>query len=61
MIKNITRLEHKAGERVYHFTCESDSPLGEIHDALSKFKSYVVDVINAQEKNKETNNEQPQG
>lgn len=58
MLKTITRLEHKVGDRIYHFTCENDSPLGEVHDALSKFKSYVVDVINAAEKNKKTDDEE---
>ena len=53
MIKSVTRLEHKVGDRVYHFMCDNDSPLGEIHDALAKFKSYVVEIINAAEKNKE--------
>lgn len=53
MIKNITRLEHKVGDRIYHFVCENDSPLGEIHDALSKFKSCIIEIINGQEKAKE--------
>ena len=53
MIKNVTRLEHKVGDRVYHFLCDNDSSLGEIHDALAKFKSYVVEIINAAEKQKE--------
>lgn len=45
MLKNITKLEHKIGERVYQFVCENDAPLGECHDALAKFKGYVVDRI----------------
>lgn len=49
MIKNITRLEYKAGDRVYHFLCECDSPTGEVHDALSAFKSKVVEIMNKAE------------
>lgn len=53
MIKQITRLEHKVGDRVYQFLCDNDSPVGEVHDALTVFKAYVVGVINGQEKPKE--------
>jgi hypothetical protein len=49
MIKSITRLEHKIGDRIYHFFCDHDSPVGEVHDALTKFKSHVVSVIAAQD------------
>ena len=45
MIKNITQLEHKIGDRVYHFTCENDSPLGECHDAIMAFKDCVIHRI----------------
>lgn len=58
MIKTVARLEYKVGERVYHFICENDAPLGEVHDALSKFKSYVVDVINSADKNDAKNKEE---
>ena len=57
MIKGITRLEHKVGDRAYHFLCDQDAPLGEVHDALAKFKSYVVGVINAQETKEEPKTE----
>lgn len=47
-IKSKTVLEVKVGDRVYSMECYSDSPLGEVHDALTQMKSYVVDRINAQ-------------
>ena len=45
MLKTITKLEHKVGDRVYQFICENDSPLGECHDAITAFKDYVVKKI----------------
>lgn len=47
MLKNVAKFEHKVGDRVYQFICDSDAPLGEAHDALSRFKSHVVELINA--------------
>lgn len=52
MFKSIVKLEHKIGERIYSFTCDNDSPLGEAHDALAKFKSHVVELINKAEQAK---------
>ena len=49
MIKNITKLEHKIGDRFYQFFCDQDSPVGEVHDALSRFKTHVVGIINSAE------------
>lgn len=46
MIKGITRLEHKIGERVYHFLCDQDAPVGEVHDALCMFKAKVMEILN---------------
>lgn len=50
-LKNKTILEVKIGERTYSMECYSDSPLGEVHDALTQMKAYVVDRINAQTDN----------
>ncbi len=41
MLKNITRLEHKVGERLYHFTCDPDSPLSHVKECLFQFLKYV--------------------
>ena len=53
MFKNVARFEHKIGERVYHFICDHDAPLGEAHDALAKFKAHVVELIVAADKKDE--------
>jgi len=45
MLKNITKMEVKVGERVYQFLCEVDSPIGEVHDVLSSMKAFVVQRI----------------
>lgn len=46
MIKNIARLEHKIGEKLFHFYCESDSSLADVKDALVQFMGYVSNVEN---------------
>ena len=43
MIKNKAILEVKIGERIYAMECYSDSPLGEVHDALSQMKQFVIE------------------
>jgi len=45
MIKNISKFEIKIGERVYALLCEIDSPLGEVHDALSAMKGFIIQKI----------------
>lgn len=47
MLKTIARLEHKIGEKVYHFLCDTDSPISEVKDAISQFMGHVVSVENA--------------
>lgn len=46
MIKNLSSIEIKVGEKTYVFLCDNDSPIGEVHDALSKMKSQIVEIIN---------------
>lgn len=41
MIKNICRLEHKVGEKIYQLLCDQDSPLGDVKEALFEFTKYV--------------------
>jgi hypothetical protein len=50
MIKNLSALEVKIGERVYKLICEVDSPLGEVHDVISQMKNYVIQRINESHK-----------
>ncbi len=45
MIKSKTLLEHKIGERVYEFHCDPNSPLGELHDALTVMRNFIIDKI----------------
>lgn len=47
MLKTIARLEHKIGERVYHLTCDHDSPLTEVKEALFKFGAHIVQIEEA--------------
>ena len=47
-LRNKTMLEVKVADRLYSLECNSDSMLGEIHDALSQMKAYIVERINAQ-------------
>lgn len=42
MLKNITVLEVKIGERLYQMECDPNAPLGEVHDALSSMKAYII-------------------
>ena len=45
MIKNLTALEIKVGERVYRMICDVDAPLGEAHDVLLQMKGFVAKMI----------------
>jgi hypothetical protein len=45
MLKKNVQLEVKIGERVYTLNIPSDSPLGEVHDALFKMRSFVIEQI----------------
>lgn len=49
MLKNLSKLEIKIGERVYQFLCDIDSPIGEVHDSLSAMKGFVIQKINEAE------------
>lgn len=42
MLKSLSVLEQKIGDRVYHLMCSPDSPLGEIKEALIQFSAFVV-------------------
>lgn len=50
MITNVSRIEVKIGERIYHLLCAVDSPLGEVHDALSAMKALVIKKMEELEK-----------
>jgi len=44
MLKNLSRLEHVIGDKVYHFVCDNDSPLNEVKEALFQFLKYVGQI-----------------
>jgi hypothetical protein len=50
MLKTHAQLEVKIGERIYSLNLPSDSPLGEVHDALFQMRSYVISKINDAQK-----------
>lgn len=53
MLKNLSTIELKIGDRIYKFLCEMDSPIGEVYDVLNKMKEFVIQKINeAQEAEK---------
>lgn len=41
-MKERKTFEHRIGERVFHFMCDMDSPIGEAKDALCHFVTHVV-------------------
>ena len=50
MFKQITVGEVKIGERTYQILCDSQSPLGELHDALMMLKGHCVEKMIAAQK-----------
>jgi hypothetical protein len=55
MIKQITTLEHKIGDRIYQFYCDPNSPLGELHDALAAMQIFIVSKIKALHEQNDSN------
>ena len=47
MLKYISQLEHKIGDKTYQFLCDPNSPLSEVKDALFQFLRYVGQVEDA--------------
>ncbi len=45
MFNQIGKLEVKIGDRLYQLFCAVDSPIGEVHDALSQMKMFVIDKM----------------
>jgi hypothetical protein len=41
MLKNISQLECKVNDKIYHFTCDMDAPLHEVKEAIFQFQLYV--------------------
>ncbi len=52
MLKNLTQLEHKIGDKIFHFVCDLDTQLPMVKDALFAFTKMVgaiEDNIKAQQ------------
>ncbi len=47
MQKNLVQLEFKAAEKLYHFTCEPDSPIEHVKQALFDFIKHVARIEDA--------------
>lgn len=58
MIKSKAILEVKIGERIYEFECPNDCPLGEVHDALVRMRSIVVQMMQAAQQQDELKKEE---
>lgn len=41
MLKNLSQLECKVGEKIFHLTCDPDSPLEHLKEALFQFQKFV--------------------
>lgn len=41
MLKNISKLECKVGEKIYQFLCDSDSPIEHVKESLFQFQKYI--------------------
>lgn len=53
IVKSKHTMEVKIGERSYQMMCDSESPLGELYDALYQMQSFVVAKINESQKKPE--------
>ena len=57
MLKNISRLEVKVNEKTYQFSCDMDSPVNDVKEALFQFQKYMgqlEDHIKAQLEERKT-------
>ncbi len=64
MLKNISQLEFKINEKLYNFSCDHDSPIEHVKEALFQFQKYVGQIEDAvksqQEKLKQEQEQQPE-
>ncbi len=57
MTEENLKLEVKSNERSYVLECSPLSPLGELYDALSQMKNYILNKM-VEEQNKENEREE---
>ncbi len=44
MLKNMSQLEFKIGEKLFHFHCDMDSPLDHAKEAVLQFLKYIQHI-----------------
>lgn len=44
MLKNISKLEYKIGERLYQLILDNDSPIDHVKEALFQFQKYIGQI-----------------
>ncbi len=44
MLKNLSQLEIKIGDRTYQFLCAIDAPISEAKEALFQFQKYIGQI-----------------
>jgi hypothetical protein len=60
MLNNISKIEVKIADRVYQLLCDNDSPLGQVHDALSSMKGFIINKMQEAEKASQPEKEEDQ-
>lgn len=64
MLKNISQLEVKIEDRIYHFLCANDSPITHVKEALFQFVKFAGQIEDAakaaQDKSDKEKQDQPQ-
>jgi hypothetical protein len=53
MLKNISRMQHVIGDRVYNLYCDHDSPTNEVKAALTAFFKFCEQLEEANKKAQE--------
>lgn len=44
MLRNLVQLEHKIGDKIFHFACDNTSPINEVKNALFEFLKIVGNI-----------------
>jgi len=60
MLKNLSQLECKVGEKVFHLTCDPDSSLEHLKEALFQFQKFVGRVEDQAKASQEQANQSKQ-
>lgn len=59
MLKNLSQLEHKIGDKIYNFFCDINSPLHEVKDALIHFMTFIGNLEATNTANQSAQNSAP--